>query len=1128
MIRPTRAALGRFAWALAAVGALATSSASAATVYWATGNGNWDIGTVNWVDGVSAPTAYADGNDAVFNTAANATITISAGIAPASTEANPSSGTLQFSGGPLAGAGGLTKKGAGTLQLNAANSYTGKTSIQAGQVWIGNSSPGYLSNAGVAGALGAPTGPNSVIDMYNGSILRVGTSSPRTIQSTDRTLNLADPAGAGTVTLRFNDNDTLFTLGAVTATGNGAKLLDIYTGYGGNGDRQSVTINGPISDVTGDASKLSLRVTFATQSANTSYVNLPGVNTFTGDITLVKGNAVLTSYLTVGGLFYNAFGGTGGSANTPGTGSLGSGNYPGNISLGATTNFNYLSSASQTLSGVISGVGNVIVGGGGTVTLSGLNTYSSNTTVKSGSSLVLADGGGMTFYVTNSSSNKITGAGTATLDGDFTIDTSAVTLATGSWTLVDTTTKSFTSNFSVVSPGWSETSNVWTRVDGPYTWTFKESDGMLSVSGPALFTSFGIPGYPGAIDNDLATVKLVVPKGTDFATLAPTFTLSSGTCDQTSGAVPSPSFGTANPVTYTVTDTATDPDTVRSYVVTVLEATGIINVSAEKAGEASSSSLLTGPAGGLGETWNQVTVNNASGLLDSVGVPTTVSFTVNTDGLDKWNTGSLQMLWSGLRNFGKGTANQMVISGLTSGDLYNVYIASTQGNGEAGKGDWSTSNTTSSVGAQSVDSSVSLNTTTWVQGNNYALLENVVVDTNGKITLNGQAAAGFRLPVNGFQLVPSGAATITSFGIPGADGVIDQDAKTIALKVPYGTDLATLAPVFTLTSGTCNQTSGAAPSPTFAASNPVTYTVTDTGTDPDTVNNYIVTVTVSAQTTTLVINLGAGTVIEGGTFGSHGTNLPLPSLPAGSILRSIAIDAVLEATDNDNFASDLSVLLDPTPGAPGGDFSVEITNGTSPLGGGALHLGWPVVADAPPIAPLTDTKTESDWAAVGTIDLNSTGLFLGNAYGGPVLGGTWSGTITLTYDVVGGVPDYTTWAAGYLPDDVLDPALDFDGDGMTNREEHAFGLNPTSGSSVNPITVPLDAGAGTLSYTRRSTSGLTYTIWTSTDLDVWTKDTAASASQSPGTPDGNGVETVAVTLTAAPVDGKLFVQVRAN
>jgi hypothetical protein len=279
----------------------------------------------------------------------------------------------------------------------------------------------------------------------------------------------------------------------------------------------------------------------------------------------------------------------------------------------------------------------------------------------------------------------------------------------------------------------------------------------------------------------------------------------------------------------------------------------------------------------------------------------------------------------------------------------------------------------------------------------------------------------------------SSAARITSFEGSGATGVINHGAKTIALTVPFGTDLATLAPTFTLTSGTCNQTSGAVPTPGFATQNTVDYVVTDTATDPDTINTYSVTVTVAPEIATLVIDLGtspAGTAIEGGAFiGSGPTNLPLPAVPAGSILKSIAVDAVLEATDNGNYASDLSLLLDPTPGTPGGDFSVEITNGTGPLGGAALDLNWPSSAEAGVGTNLVDTKTEADWAAAGAIDLSTTGMFLGNAFGTAPAGGTWSGTITLTYEVGSGVPSdsYSTWATGNEPF-----AGDANGDGVAD------------------------------------------------------------------------------------------------
>jgi autotransporter-associated beta strand protein len=125
--------------------------------------------------------------------------------------------------------------------------------------------------------------------------------------------------------------------------------------------------------------------------------------------------------------------------------------------------------------------------------------------------------------------------------------------------------------------------------------------------------------------------------------------------------------------------------------------------------------------------------------------------------------------------------------------------------------------------------------------------------------------------------------------------------------------------------------------------------------------------------------------------------------------------------------------------------------------------------------------------------------------------------------------DYDTWAASYLPDIVTDPAADLDGDGLTNQQEYAFGLNPTLGSSINPITQQLDKATGIFQYTRRATpttTGLTYKVYYSTDLSDWLWDEFAA--QSAATP-VDGVETVTVTLAAAaPSGGRLFIRVEAT
>ena len=140
--------------------------------------------------------------------------------------------------------------------------------------------------------------------------------------------------------------------------------------------------------------------------------------------------------------------------------------------------------------------------------------------------------------------------------------------------------------------------------------------------------------------------------------------------------------------------------------------------------------------------------------------------------------------------------------------------------------------------------------------------------------------------------------------------------------------------------------------------------------------------------------------------------------------------------------------------------------------------------------------------------------------------GTWSfseDTGELTLDIGS---DFDTWvsANGVTggPDD------DDDADGLTNHEEYAFGLDPTGGSSVNPIAVQLNKTTGIFSYTRRlqSLTGLTYSVWYSTDLATWTED--AGAAEGTVTVTGD-VETVPVTISPALLTNpKLFVQVRAN
>lgn len=168
----------------------------------------------------------------------------------------------------------------------------------------------------------------------------------------------------------------------------------------------------------------------------------------------------------------------------------------------------------------------------------------------------------------------------------------------------------------------------------------------------------------------------------------------------------------------------------------------------------------------------------------------------------------------------------------------------------------------------------------------------------------------------------------------------------------------------------------------------------------------------------------------------------------------------------------------------------------------------------------------STFSVVGFTDLDDDGVWIMTD-----AKGDWSFSETtgeLTLDVGN---DYDDWGAPYGLAQGSEGG-DLDNDGLTNQEEYAFGLIPNSGASVNPITVNLDKTTGTFRYTRRATpatTGLTYTVWTSTDLATWAQDNAATLSQNViGT--AGGVETVEVTITGTlPLaQPKLFIQVRAQ
>ena len=200
-----------------------------------------------------------------------------------------------------------------------------------------------------------------------------------------------------------------------------------------------------------------------------------------------------------------------------------------------------------------------------------------------------------------------------------------------------------------------------------------------------------------------------------------------------------------------------------------------------------------------------------------------------------------------------------------------------------------------------------------------------------------------------------------------------------------------------------------------------------------------------------------------------------------------------------------------------------VNSGTLRLGNGTSNTN---LANSSDVILAAGTSLHLDYSGTDTIDelvvggiARSPGVY--SALNSSFISGP--GTLTVTN---GPPSDFQAWRSsqgvtgGESDDD--------DRDGLANFAEYAFGLDPTGSSSVNPIAVPLDRTTGTFSYTRRipALTGLTYTVWYSTNLSHWVVDNGAN--QGPPVLSGE-VQTVPVTLSSSLlIHPRLFIQVRAD
>ena len=306
-------------------------------------------------------------------------------------------------GGAITGTGALRHIGAGALVLTGENTYTGGTLIQSSTLQVG-----------AGGTTGSIAGP-----VTNHGVLAFNRAGTMTFSGSI----------SGTGAVRHTGSGTIVLTGASTHTGGTiieSGTLQLGAGGASGSIAGNVTNNGVLAFNRSDA------VTFGGTISGTGRLRQVG-----------RGTTVLTGSNTY----------TGGTFIESGTLQVGAGGAAGSI-VGDVTNHGTMAfnrSDRITFRGRISGTGAVKHMGRGTTVLTGANTYSGGTTIKSGTLQVGAGGvsGSIKGNVVDNGVLAFNRADAMRFDGDISGSGSVAQLGAGTLTL--TGTSSYTGGTTITS-----------------------------------------------------------------------------------------------------------------------------------------------------------------------------------------------------------------------------------------------------------------------------------------------------------------------------------------------------------------------------------------------------------------------------------------------------------------------------------------------------------------------------------------------------------------------------------------------------------------------------------------------------------------------------------------------------
>ena len=305
------------------------------------------------------------------------------------------SGTFTL-GGVISGTGGLTKTNSGTTTISVTNSYTGLTTVNEGTLVIDNST-GSARNFGAGD-----------IEINNGATLQTTSTGGEQTRLQSRTITF-DANGGGTI--NFGGGNTRV------------------------GGTTFVTTGGSTNFITGAAIDISTSAIYNV-SDGTDDVDLQVSSVIQRSGITKNGNGTL-SLTNTNNLQSNAININAGTLEIAGAGKLrnGGSDYSANINNDGI--FKYNTTASQSFASIISGTGAIEKDNTSTLTLTGANSYSGNTTINNGTLIINGNQGSATGSMTINVSGTLGGSGTIgasllTVNGVIAPGNSPGTLATGS------------------------------------------------------------------------------------------------------------------------------------------------------------------------------------------------------------------------------------------------------------------------------------------------------------------------------------------------------------------------------------------------------------------------------------------------------------------------------------------------------------------------------------------------------------------------------------------------------------------------------------------------------------------------------------------------------------------------